>query len=395
MTTYEIGGQQIGKEDIRLQGVLATLHEKKTRPLCLCQRPGIPMYIAKSGAIFIVKRMPNTGAKHHTDCESFEPPEELSGLGQVMGSAIKENIEDGTTTIRLEFSLSKGSTRAAPLPTGQEKDSVKTDGTKLTLRGTLHYLWEQAGFNKWSPMMEGKRNWSVVRKYLLQAAAHKLTKGGDLMDILYIPETFIAERKDEINQRRVAQMMRQASDDKKRSLLILIGEVKEVKESRYGYKMVIKHVPDAHFMMQKDLHDRMMKRFVHEIELGEVSDQSKLIVIGTFSVSSAGVPTLEEAALINVDDNWIPFENVFEYQALQSLVKGKRRFVKGLRYNMQQSKPLATAIITDGSEGIQALYIEPPNAEEEFQAALNELIAESDIPAIVWHAGEEAMPTIK
>lgn len=394
MTTFEIGGQTISKEDPRLPGVLAQLHEKKVRPLCLCRNPGIPMYIAKNAGSFIVKRMPNTGAKHGTECDSFEPPEELSGLGQVMGSAIKENVDDGTTTIKLEFSLSKGATRAAPLPTGKEKDSVKTDGSKLTLRGTLHYLWEEAGFNKWSPAMEGKRNWSTIRKYLLQAAANKFTKGGGLLDILYIPESFSTDRKDEIERRRMAQMMKLASDDKKRQLGILIGEVKELAPARYGHKMVVKHMPNTNFMMNPDMYERILKRFHHELELQTI-DNSMLLAIGTFSVSSAGIPTLEEAALINVNENWIPFENKLEYDLLQELVKKKRRFVKSLRYNMSQDKPLAAAVLTDRPEGIEAIYIEPANPTEGYSKALQDLIAESDVPAIVWHAGEEGMPEIK
>src|SRR3546814_10419832 len=63
--------------------------------------------------------------------------------------------------------------RAAPTPGTGESDSVRTDGAKLTLRGTLHYLWEQAGFNRWAPAMSGKRSWGVIRKYILQAAADK------------------------------------------------------------------------------------------------------------------------------------------------------------------------------------------------------------------------------
>jgi Protein of unknown function (DUF1173) len=65
-----------------------------------------------------------------------------------------------------DHSLSKGPTKTIPTGNGEEKNSVKTDGNKLSLRGTLHYLWEQAGFNKWSPGMAGKRNWFVIRKYL-------------------------------------------------------------------------------------------------------------------------------------------------------------------------------------------------------------------------------------
>ncbi|KMQ81296.1 DNA polymerase III, gamma/tau subunit [Candidatus Burkholderia pumila] len=39
--------------------------------------------------------------------------------------------------------------------------SFKANSKKLTLRGTLlhYYLWEQAGLNRWSPAMAGKRSW--------------------------------------------------------------------------------------------------------------------------------------------------------------------------------------------------------------------------------------------
>jgi Protein of unknown function (DUF1173) len=106
------------------------------------------MYIAQVNGHFIVKRMPNTGSDHDLECDSYEIPAGLSGLGQVLGSAIKENSGDDLTALKFGFSLSKGPTKTIPSGNGEEKNSVKTDGNKLCLRGTLHYLWEQAGFNK-------------------------------------------------------------------------------------------------------------------------------------------------------------------------------------------------------------------------------------------------------
>jgi hypothetical protein len=110
----------------------------------------------------------------------------LSGLGDVEGSAIVEDLESGQVTLKFGFALSKGAARKMPEPSGKEPDSIKADSKKLTLRGTLHYLWEQAGLNRWSPAMTGKRSWYVVRKYLLQAAADKQAKRMNLTDILYI-----------------------------------------------------------------------------------------------------------------------------------------------------------------------------------------------------------------
>jgi len=55
------------------------------------------MYVARLGEGFIVKRMPDTGSHHAPDCPSYEPPAELSGLGQVLGSAITEDPATGET----------------------------------------------------------------------------------------------------------------------------------------------------------------------------------------------------------------------------------------------------------------------------------------------------------
>ena len=115
--------------------------------------------------------------------------------------------------------------------------------------------------------MAGKRSWYVIRKYLMQAAEDKMAKGASLADILYIPESFNAEKKNEITQRRIAHMGKAAATVKgSRRLMIVIGVVKEVAQSRYGHKIVFKHLPDCHFMMNDDLHKRLLKRF--EVELG-------------------------------------------------------------------------------------------------------------------------------
>ena len=91
------------------------------------------MYIARSGDHYIIKRMPNSGSQHHVECDSYEPPAELSGLGEVSGSAIQEDIESGLTALKLDFSLSKTGGRKAPVASGIEPESVRADGAKEVL----------------------------------------------------------------------------------------------------------------------------------------------------------------------------------------------------------------------------------------------------------------------
>lgn len=390
MTFYRMDGVLVESDTPELVPALEAAYLRRERPRCQCQSFGVEMYIAKVAGRHVLKRMPNTGSLHAPGCESYDPPPELSGLGQVLGTAIEENVDDGHTALKLGFSLSKGGTRASPTNAAVESDSVKTDGSKLTLRGTLHYLWEQAGFNKWTPGMDGKRSWFVIRKYLLRAAQDKRAKGQDLSELLYIPEPFRTEDKDGITQRRSMQFGKIAGVHKTGRLLnIVIGEVKEISQSRFGFKTVLKHVPDVSFMLNEDIHRRMMRRFGTELGLWDAADDVHLVMVATFGVGVTGVPGIEEAALMTVNSNWIPVETMFDKSLVDKLILERRRFVKGLRYNLPSARPLAAAVLSDTEPKATALYIVPPGAEDEFTAATNGLIAESDLDSWLWHAGEE------
>ena len=393
MSFYRITGHNVKSEDAGFEALIATLHSAKERPLCLCREPGIEMYVSKINNHYILKRMPNSGEAHSPACDSYEPPPELSGLGQVMGTAIEEDLTGGATLLKLDFSLSKSGHRTMPAPSGKESDTVLSNGNKLTLRGVLHYLWGEARFNHWSPAMQNKRNWFVIRKYLLHAAENKTAKGLAMADLLYIPENFDPEQKGAIVQRRQTHLMRIAAPEKgTRHLMVLVGEVKEIGKSRYGMKVLIKHLPDFLFQLNDDLHMRLIRRFDSELSLWDTQAGSHLMMIATFGVTSVGVAYLEEVALMVVNENWIPYENVYDHLLIDALTKQRRRFIKGMRYNMPQSRPLAAAVLTDMEATLHALYITPIGASQEFVGEQNELINESEMPSWIWDATAGGMP---
>lgn len=389
---YQISGKNFQPNDDRMKDALAAIYGSATRPLCMCRGKGVEMYVAKLGHQYLIKRMPHTGAQHAADCDSYEPPAELSGLGEVMGGAIQTNLDDGVTTLKFDFALSKNAGRAAPAPSGGESDSVKTDGKKLTLRGTLHYLFDEAGLTRWSPAMEGKRSWFVVRRALLEAAMDKVAKGAQMSDLIYIPESFNLDKKDEIARRRLTVFNQLSqSQGSSRRLMMLVGEVKEMGDARFGKKMVIKHVPDAHFMMNDDLYKRLLKRFDHELQLWDGNSKSHLLVIGTFGVSAAGIASLEEASLVLTNENWIPYESVDESMLLDQLTENKRRFTKGLRYNLASTSPLAAAVLNDTAEPT-AMYIRPFGANDQFTKELNDLQESSSLATWEWSTADVMKP---
>jgi len=155
---------------------------------------------------------------------------------------------------------------------------------------------------------------------------------------------------------------------------------------------VVKHLPEFPFLLGEDLHRRMAARFQREIALWDGVAGAHLIVIATVGVGPAGVAAVEELALMVVTDNWIPIEHIYDVSLIEALTRDRRRFIKGLRYNLPTTRPLAAAVLSDARPSPVALYIIPPGADQDYTQALGTLVAESPLPA--WAAGQGEMPAL-
>jgi Protein of unknown function (DUF1173) len=352
LAVLEVDGQRFEAASLGLGDAIAKAHAAHRRPRCMCRGGtdgrGIEMYVARLGDGFIVKRMPNTGCQHAPSCASYEPPAESSGLGQVLGSAIFEDPATGETTLKLDFPLTKIAGRAAQPNAGADGDSVATDGTKLSLRGLLHYLWDQAELTRWQPGFAGKRTWGTVRKHLLRAADNKIARGDPLRARLYIPEVFSVEQRKAIRARQTAQCSTAiAAPGKPLQLMLMIAEVKEIVPARYGFKAMVKHLPYQAFMLDEPLYRRLGRHFAKELALWGASEDLHMVMIATFNVAASGIPTIMELSLMPVTRYWLPVEDAFEKQLIERLVAEGRSFVKGLRYNLGTRTQLASATLTD------------------------------------------------
>ena len=393
---YEIAGRRFEVGARGFADAVAEAHAAHQRPRCMCLVEGVEMYVARLGGGYIVKRMPDTGSHHAPDCPSYEPPAGFSGLGQVLGSAITENPATGETTLKLDFPLTKMPGRSTIPPAGGECDSVSSTGTRLSLRGLLHYLWDQAELTRWHPGFAGKRTWATVRRHLLHAAEHKLTRGAPLRARLYVPEPFSIEERDAINARRLAQwQIAVSAPGKTQHLMLLICEVKEIVPARYGFKAIVKHMPDQAFAIDELLYRRLGRRFESELALWGASDDIHMMMIATFSLSSAGVPAIHELCLMPATRQWLPVHDGFEKQLLDKLVGESRAFVKGLRYNLGQADRIASAALTDCEGSAPMLFIVPPGFEQ-----LTVLDGAGDENALgggsiwVWEPGAGPMPSV-
>jgi hypothetical protein len=152
MRRFKIAECIFEEDDAGLEEALADAYQRKVRPLCLCRQPGLPMYIARIGDQYVVKRMPLSGRDHDPACPSYEMEGDLSGLGAVLGSAIQLDPASGLAALKVGFSLSKVGSRSAPTVGAGNDDSVAGDTTRLSLRSVLHYLWHEAELTHWTLM---------------------------------------------------------------------------------------------------------------------------------------------------------------------------------------------------------------------------------------------------
>lgn len=391
MTQYSIGDCVLERTDPLFEDALGSAYKSRERPLCLCMNPGIPMYIARTGDnSYVLKRMPNSGQQHHPDCDSYEIPAELSGRGEVENKAISEDQETGLTNLKLDFSLTKLSVNRT-INKGETKEpaAVKADPTKLTIRSLLHFLYEEAGLNRWTPNMEGKRSWFVIRKYLLEAAQNKVARKHPLGEALLIPEQFSLDHKDEIVARRRQFLSKLKKQGNKHPMGILVGEVKAIEEARFGHKMIVKHMPDTPVYMGEDVFKRINKAFSTELAFFYENESIHLLTICTFLISASGSPQIDTISFMAVDRNWLPFENIEELELLERLCSGRRHFIKGLRYNLGSSDVIASVLLTDTEGKPTAVYLVPAGATESYYDELNAVVSHSELPSQVLDVNKE------
>lgn len=402
MTLYYFDQVPHTASDTGWQEVLGYAYSKGLKPLCGCKDPDSrsALYITKYRDIYYLKRMPLTGPKHALHCEHYEPPLELSGLSWVSNTAIKKDITSDVTTLALNFPLSKTNRRAPPPSEDGEKtqnesstdQSVRADGTKLTLRGTLHYLYDQANLAQWVPAMAGKRNWFIVRRELVKAADNMRAKNKGLNELLFIPENFSLDRAKEIADRRVRRLSSLANDTSRK--MLVVGEVKILEHATKGSLLNVKHLPPGFFRISDDLNKRIHKVFKIQLAMRLELENTRLLLIGVFSQLASGIYDLESACLMNVNEHWIPFECKYSYQLLTALHSNARRYKKSLRYNLPTSVPLAVATLTDTGEHPTALYVHTSGEAGDYIANSENLFEQSQVKSWFWETDTQALPDL-
>ena len=394
MQHYHLLEREIAEDDPGLTGLLAQAHEQRERAICLCRRDHkLPLYIAHRQGGYVLARWPGTGPRHASACNHYEAPDFLTGLGQVRGSAVVEHEDSGETELKFAFPLSRGPARAAPSAFTNDKPAVRSNGLRLTMQGLLHFLWDKAELTHWHPRMAGKRNWFVIRRALIHAALACKVRGESLARVLFVPERFQLEQKEDIAGRRRSDLaMAHASPQ---AIMVVIGEIKAIEPARFGEKIIVRHLPDWPFLMDEEMARRFHKRFAVEEELWRSDGGGgHLVMSATFSIGVSGLPQIFEIAVMPLTREWIPYESLDERTLVNKSVGEARRFVKGLRVNLGPDHPIASIALKDTGLDATAVHLVRNVPDPAYDDALGALMMTPGVRHVVWQPGDGLPPPL-
>lgn len=394
-TRFFIKGRTIAAGDPGMQDGLARIYGSSERPRCMCVPGGVEMYIAKHSE-YVIKRMPDTGHQHHPTCPSFEPEPGTSGLGELVGDAIIEHSPD-RVEVRIDFPISRLPGRA--IQRGEvisDPAEVHAGRKRMSLRALLHYLYQRAGFNRWYPAMEGRRNQGVLHKYLTEAAAGVIVKGERLDERLYVPEPFRAEVKEEIGERRRCKLglLHSSKDDVQFKMGILVGEYNGSEPTNFGRRITIRHMPDVPLFMERKAWQRVER--IHGAMLqardADVARKPRVLMAALIYAMREHVYAVDTLSMMLTTDQWIPVEGLHELPLIEALQREQRAFMKPLRYDARTAAIFPNVLLLDCGRSPVPLHVISPFAEAKEMALKQRALLASGATTWVWHTDKEMPP---
>lgn len=388
---FLIKGRFIEMTDPLLQEMLAEVHDSPERPRCLCVQGGAEMYVARHRQ-FVLKRMPESGHTHHPSCPSYAPEGQQSGLGELLGEAVLET-EHGRVELRVDFPWTRRRGRGVVLGEPQDVADVAVPQRRMSLRALLHFLFERAGFNRWSPAMAGKRNQGVLRKYLLEAAEDVTVKDLPLGERLYVPETFSESSKAEAAQRRREKLAVLRPRDGQCPLAIVVGEFKSSEAKLHGQRIWIRHMPDAPLLIAAGSWNRIERVFgpLFEARDADSGHAVRLILIALIRARREYTYEIDAASMMLTSAQWIPVEGVHELPMIDALIAQERRFIKPMRYDARSAAVFPNALLLDAGSIPIPLHVISAYMNPNERAAKEKAISTSHQKAWLWLT-DQSMP---
>lgn len=325
----------------------AALREAKMRhgsAKCLCSRPELDLVVRDLRGKLFLAAWPNDADRHAVDCPFFT--DASSGATRYGPQAI---VTDGNRT---QVAMD----RPLVVVTDSAARAVRVAGPgrdHLGLWGLLHYLWDAAGLNRWYPGWT--RDWGLVRFVVRRAAQSTDVAGRALLESLYVPPVWSADKKESIRQhwRDFCDPLRRDTRGSDRTVAgVVIGMVRSISENEGRMELRLVHHGEP-LLVDRRAAENMArssrrgwnaaKRLEPE---GPAAERPQVVALLRVEATRTGRILVVDGVLMRVSQRFIPVNNAQEDRIALQLVESDREFTRPLHYD-DRSTPLPSFVLRD------------------------------------------------
>lgn len=210
--------------------------------------------------------------------------------------------------------------------------------------------------------MAGKRSQGVLHKYLLRAAEQVTVKGVVLGERLYVPEQFNEATHAAAAQRRRERLGVLRPHDGVAPLAMVLAEFKSAEACPGGYRIWLKHMPDAPLLAAAKTWERIARAYAPTLEArdGDHGQRVRAVMAALIRARREHTYEIDTATLVLASEQWIPVEGIHELPLVQALVDAGRYFIKPLPYDARCGAAFANALLLDTGAAALPLHVFSP-----------------------------------
>lgn len=333
-------------------------------PMCLCNpRDPVPMYVARLGETYVLKRRPNTGHLHQSECESHGGISSAAhliytdtALIERPDGKVNHSLSVPLSTIKAVNDSTLDEAAAPPRPT-----SATPKRNTMTLRGFMNLLWEEAGLACWVPAMRGKRTLTRVYWRLRNELVDRLIAGEDASQRVFVPTGFLNNDSDQRTREELLRRFDTLQDThfpNQRPILLIVGELRSVRPTARNVAIRLKGLPDTMPIWTPPVSlERMrsqwtaaMARFERQsaaaVQPNAQERPNRLFIIAGIQLDDHGGLQWRYGAAMETTEDFIPIDSQYEARIANALAAQERHFRKPLRYD-GEAATFADFVLTD------------------------------------------------
>lgn len=298
--------------------------------VCLCTGRELPLAVKLKNEKHHLARFPLTGNKHKDECRFYSRLSPEGAQGTYNNDAITEK-PDGIINVKLDYALQTKSVSddipATPL-TGDASRKRKR-GT-VSLCGLMHLLWENSGYNRWFPKMDGVRSSTLLGFHLWTQACEIEIGKTRLSKVLLTPA--VTGSRDSARNSGAVEFARQ-----NKCRMVVVAELAKYSDKYISgvNRLPVKDFAGMPFLgLDTSRWNSAIERFPHEFSGWK--NGYKIFIIALTDVPSAKSAQVRQLAMMMTSERFIPLDSQYEGTMEQKLYELQRSFFKPLRYDSSE-----------------------------------------------------------